>query len=298
MALLSRLRSEGLSQDEEIEIHRDLVKHDIPKAEVPQWFLEPDTGLLMREGFLRNRVRRKDLVKAKDARGPNLAEIRAARKEETKRIVPQRVIPAALRAELLYAHHGHVTAGHKGVNRVREAMARTVWWPKISSDIKRHIQGCRCPKGYRELRQERPKLTKSLLQETRGFGQHLSIDCSGIGPETRHGNRVFLVIVDTFSLYTCVVPLPAATAKEVAMALIKSWFSYFGVPVTLHSDGGPEFHNNLLGNIARQLQVNTTRISPYNPSGNTLAENAVKKTKQQVTELVGDYYDRGTSTPV
>ena len=39
------------------------------------------------------------------------------------------------------------------------------------------------------------------------------------------------------------------------------------------------------------LQVNTTRISPYNPSGNTLAENAVKKTKQQITELVGDYYD-------
>ena len=291
MTLLSRLQKEGLSSDETTAIHKDLVKHDIPKTEVPQWFLEPSTGLLMREGFMRNRPRRKGLVKAKGGQGPSLEETRAAGKEETKRIVPQRVIPVALRSEMLYAHHGHVTAGHKGVNRVREAMARTVWWPKISSDIKRHIQGCRCPKGYRELRQERPKLTKSLLQETQGFGQHICIDCSGIGPETRHGNRVFMVIVDTFSLYTCVVPLPAATAKEVARALIQQWISYFGVPMTLHSDGGPEFHNNLLGNIARQLQVNTTRISPYNPSGNTLAENAVKKTKQQITELVGDYYD-------
>ena len=290
-SLVAQLKGEGVTESQEADIIKQLCKHDIPRPEVKQWFVEPGTGLLMREGYMRDRVKRRDVVKSAGKKGPSLAEVKTAQRAAVKKIVPQRVIPLALRPDLLYAHHGHITAGHKGVNRVREAMARTVWWPKINSDIKRHIQGCRCPKGYRELRQERPKLTKSLLQESQAFGQHISVDCSGIGPETRHGNRVFLVIVDTFSLYTCVVALPAATAQEVARALIQHWFSYFGLPLTLHADGGPEFHNNLLSNIARQLQIKTTRISPLNPSGNTLAENAVKKTKQQITELVGDYYD-------
>ena len=67
-------------------------------------------------------------------------------------LIPQQVVPTALRPELLYAYHGHVTTGHKGVNRIREAMAQTVWWPKITSDIKRNIQGCRCLTGYCELK--------------------------------------------------------------------------------------------------------------------------------------------------
>ena len=289
--LLATLRKPELSKEEETRTTRELIKHELPKAELKQWFVEPSTGLLMREGFVRTQIKRKrDIVKAKKLKKKgDLTEAPPAM--ETKRVVPQRVIPAALRAEMLYAYHGHITAGHKGVNRVREAMARTVWWPKITRDITLHIQSCHCPKGYRELRQERPRLVKSLLQESQGFGQHISIDCSGAGPLTRHGNKIFMVIVDTFSLYTCVVALPAANAEEVARALIQHWITYFGMPVTIHSDSGPEFHNALLTNIARQLQVHTTRISPYNPSGNTFAENAVKKTKRQVTELVGGYYD-------
>ena len=162
-------KGEAVTESQEADIIKQLCKHDIPKPEVKQWFVEPGTGLLMREGYMRDRVKRRDVVKSKDKKGPSLAEFKAAQRAAVKKIVPQRIIPLALRPDLLYAHHGHVTAGHKGVNRVREAMARTVWWPKINADIKRHIQGCRCPKGYRELRQERPKLTKSLLQETQAF---------------------------------------------------------------------------------------------------------------------------------
>ena len=66
MTLIERLQKEDLSEDEETEIRKDLVKHDVPKAEIAQWFIEPSTGLLMREGFMHNRIRRKDLVKSKD----------------------------------------------------------------------------------------------------------------------------------------------------------------------------------------------------------------------------------------
>ena len=62
---------------------------------------------------------------------------------------------------------------------------------------------------------------------------------------------------------------------------------------TVHSDSlaGPEFHNVLVANIAQQLQIHTTPISPGNPSGNVFADNAVKKTKKQIGGLIGEYYD-------
>ena len=280
---LQKLNSPETQEMQRKESVKALAKLDIPPADVERWFVEPNTQLLMREGYV---LLRPPKTKPKGDKKPEELD-----RDKRKRIVPQRVIPVALRAEALYAHHGHITAGHRGVNRVRESMARTMWWPKIGRDIRRHIEGCKCPKGYRELRQDRPKLVKSLLQETQGFGEHISIDCSGIGPETRHGNRVFLVIVDTFSLYTRVVALPAATALEVARALIHHWFSAFGLPLTIHSDSGPEFHNALVANIAQQLQIHTTRISPGNPSGNSFAENAVKKVKKQIGGLIGGYYD-------
>ena len=85
--------------------------------------------------------------------------------------------------------------------------------------------------------------------------------------------------MDIFSLYTRVIPLLVCTAMAVANALIEEWFAVFGICRVIHADGGAEFRNALLHNIARQLNVGRTLISPGNPSGNTLAESAVGRTK-------------------
>ena len=118
--------------------------------------------------------------------GQDLQEEERARRANLRgiRVVPQRIIPLALRANLLYFYHGHPLAGHKGIRRVMEELALKVWWPRVMTDIKRHIMGCACAKGYRELRQPRPKMVRSLLSEGPAFGQHLSVDTSARRPET------------------------------------------------------------------------------------------------------------------
>ena len=128
---------------------------------------------------------KEDSTVEEDAADRSLAEEAVAREQKMlgRRITPQRVIPVALRPNILYFYHGHPLAGHKGVSRVRNEMGKKVWWPGITHDIRRHIEGCRCAKGYRELKQPRPNLIKSLLQEAPSFGKHLRIDCSARGPD-------------------------------------------------------------------------------------------------------------------
>ena len=51
----------------------------------------------------------------------------------------------------------------------------------------------------------------------------------------------------------------------VANAVVEEWFAVFGICRVIHADGGAEFRNALLHNIARQLNVGRTLISPGTP---------------------------------
>lgn len=304
LAELQGINLSGPARSEEV-LYSELTRYGLLRPEAGRWYICQTTGLLMREGFLHEQVQKRrrkrkgredqevSVVETGGPEGHSLAKEAEDREQRAvgRRTIPQRIIPVGLRPNLLYFYHGHPLAGHKGVVRVRNEMSKKVWWPGLTQDLRRHIEGCKCAKGYRELKQPRPKLIKSLLQEAPSFGKHLSIDCSARGPESRRGNTAFLVIVDTHSLYTKVVPLPVVNALEVARALIEEWFLTHGLPVTLHSDGGSEFMNALLQNISQQLRITRTHISPGNPSGNTMAENAVKKMKAQIQELINDNFE-------
>ena len=69
-SLITQLQSEGMTEDKEADIIKLPVNHDILKKELKQWFVEPGTGLLMREGYTRNRVTRKDIITIHDPSKP------------------------------------------------------------------------------------------------------------------------------------------------------------------------------------------------------------------------------------
>ena len=58
------------------------------------------------------------------------------------------------------------------------------------------------------------------------------------------GNRYVLVMVDCFSRWTEVCPLPDKTALSVADAFFPNIVCHFGMPSVIHSDQGREFENN------------------------------------------------------
>ena len=56
-------------------------------------------------------------------------------------------------------------------------------------------------------------------------------------PKTVRGMEYALIIVDHFSKWPEIVPLPDKGAPTVARAIFDHWICRYGVPERLHSDG-------------------------------------------------------------
>ena len=91
----------------------------------------------------------------------------------------------------------------------------------------------------------------------------------------------WLVLVDRFSGYAWVKKLKSTDSAAIKSQLSK-WFTEYGWPKYIRSDGGPQFRKEFadfckLNGITHELS------SPYNPESNGLAEAAVKNMKAIVT---------------
>ena len=95
--------------------------------------------------------------------------------------------------------------------------------------------------------------------------ERVHIDFIGPLPETTKGNSYILVLVDQFTKWVEIIPLPSQTAEETARAAMNEVFTRFGCPFTIHSDQGRNFESALFKSICRTLHIHKTRTTPYRP---------------------------------
>ena len=55
------------------------------------------------------------------------------------------VVPETLRRDGLWTFHGIPLTGHNGRTKTTEMIQRYFWWPGMTGDIRRRVQGCRKP---------------------------------------------------------------------------------------------------------------------------------------------------------
>ena len=102
--------------------------------------------------------------------------------------------------------------------------------------------------------------------------EHLHIDILGPFPLSTRGNRYILAMVDQFTKWVEVFPLPEQTAETTAWTLITEVVSWFGVPLSIHTDLGKKFESCLFPEVCHLLEVAKTRTTPYHPSSNGQVE--------------------------
>ena len=136
------------------------------------------------------------------------------------------LIPPSLRADTLRALH----AAHQGVSRMSSRAHGTVFWPSLTKDLSRTRSTCRDCWRITPSQPTTPPVVPQL--PTRPF-QAIAADFFALR-ETG-----YLVIVDRFSGWSHIVA-SLSGARGFCRALL-SYFSTFGVPEELSTDGGPEF---------------------------------------------------------
>ena len=48
----------------------------------------------------------------------------------------------ALRVEIILLHHDTLVAGHKEKQKTTELITRNYWWPGVTRDVEKYIEGC------------------------------------------------------------------------------------------------------------------------------------------------------------
>jgi hypothetical protein len=83
------------------------------------------------------------------------------------------------------------------------------------------------------------------------------------------------------------VPVEDKSALSAARALLQT-VGIFGVPLTIRSDGGGEFINDVIHSLEHVLGTSHHKVSPYLHTGNSLAEKANRSILENLRNLIFD----------
>jgi hypothetical protein len=116
---------------------------------------------------------------------------------------------------------------------------------------------------------------------------HLAIDSIGPFPEDEHGNKFILVIECLFSRYVELAATKSTDAKTAAKLLLQH-FCRYGKPISITTDNGTQFNNELIAQLARYTDVEHLLITPYSHEENGMVERANKEVNKHLLNLVNE----------
>lgn len=186
------------------------------------------------------------------------------------------LIPHSLRRETLERLHD----GHQGVDRTRRRARQTVYWPGIDNDIANIVTSCSQCRPLLPRHQNEP-LWQDDDPPSRVF-ESVSADYFHVA------GRTFLVYVDRLSGWPYITSCSTPASAAQLVCHLRSIFTDTGVPVTLRTDGGPQFTSAAFRRFLARWGVDHRVTSPYNPRANGHAEAAVKVVKKLINTTTKD----------
>lgn len=177
------------------------------------------------------------------------------------------VVPKDLRKDILHDYHDKATAGHLGVFKTYQRLKQKYYWPKMRSDTASYVRHC---KICQATKYEQTKPT-GHMGSRRGVDEPfkmISADLMGPFPRSTNGYKYLLVVTDSFTKFTLLRPLRAATAKNVAEYLEEEVFLVYGVPEFVICDNGPEFIGSAFKDLALSYKVKLLYNASHHPQAN------------------------------
>ena len=180
-----------------------------------------------------------------------------------------------MRGEVLDVLH----SAHQGVTGMLERAQSSVWWPGITPQIQERRNKC---KNCNEHAPSQPRAPPTPLENPEYPFQQIVADYF----QEKGSN--YLVIADRFSGWPTLLFCGNSTAsRTVLIDTLRSYFSTYGIPEELATDGGSTFTAYETKKFLSDYGVRHRLSSVAFPHSNQRAELAVKSMKRLLRENVG-----------
>ncbi|GFX64608.1 hypothetical protein TNCV_1671441 [Trichonephila clavipes] len=152
------------------------------------------------------------------------------------------------------------------IPRVRERF----FWGKVRAEVEQWCKSCDACAARKG-----PKIRSRGKLHRYNVGapfERIAFDILGPLPRTASGNKYLLVVMDYFTKWPEVYPIPDQEAPTVAEAVVQHWISRYGVPLQLHSDQGRNFVSAVLKGVCELLGIDKTKTTPLHPQSDGMVE--------------------------
>ena len=150
-----------------------------------------------------------------------------------------------------------------------ERLQSFAWWPGMKKDLEHYISVCGpCQRNNISKTGE----SEMFLFEIGGAFEDIYMDTLGGLPISYRGNKYLLVVIDSFTRYVILIPVPDKSAYTICHAYLYKAIANFGVPLTIHTDGGTEYCNDFNKCMQEMLGIQNIHTTSAHPAGNGLVE--------------------------
>jgi hypothetical protein len=180
-------------------------------------------------------------------------------------------LPSSMISSLLQSYHNDPLSGHFGVRRTYLKIKNKFWWPNMKQSIIQHIKSCLPCQQHNISRSKKPGQLFPIPSPEGPF-QMIGMDYCGPFKRTPRGNQYVLCITDYFTRWVTAIALPDCSAQTTAQALFDEYICRYGVPLSILSDQGTHFKNQLMESMAKLMGYNHIFSSVYHPQSNGMVE--------------------------
>ena len=164
------------------------------------------------------------------------------------------------RQQEIIRHYHEGKTNHRGINETYLSLSRIYFWPKMKDQITKFITECTiCGQAKYDRNPVRPQFN-IVPPATKPF-EIIHIDLLTIQ------NIKYMTFIDVFTKYGQAYYLRDGTAVSVLQALLQ-YCTHHGVPMTIITDNGTEFANQLFNEFTRLHKINHHRTLAHSPNGN------------------------------
>lgn len=165
--------------------------------------------------------------------------------------------------EIIQKYHEGKT-NHRGISECYLALSSRYYWPKMKEHISKYINECHICGQAKYDRNPIKQRFAIVPPPTKPF-EVVHLDLFTAQTEK------YLTLVDAFSKYAQAYHLRDSTALSVVQALLK-FCTHHGVPITIVTDQGPEFTNQLFLEFTRLHKIQHHKVLAHSPNDNGIVE--------------------------
>ena len=179
--------------------------------------------------------------------------------------------PKVIQKEIIQSAHNSLLGGHLGLFKSANRILEKYFWPSMERDVDKHIKSCvECQRTKPTKKFPMPELVP--LEQPDHPNHRVHIDLFGPLIASDKGKKFVCVMTCAFSKYVELVALPNKEAATVAKAIMDTWVTRYSTPREIVTDNGKEFANQLMEELAKNLNFLHKKTSPYHPQCNASAE--------------------------